>query len=202
MQSWNRMRRAAKPANLQGLLEELETTAGGPKEISFKELQDAIGRRSFAPLLLLASLLGFTPLGVVPGGPTILAIVMILVAGQVALGRHSLWMPSALLRLNIDKSDLQEATSALKPFARWVDMVIRPRLSFLTEPPYSFVMAATCVLLALPVPPLEFVPLVDMPLWGAMVAFSLALFAHDGVLAIIAFALTATGIYFSISALL
>ena len=196
------MRRAAKPTNLQGLLEELETTAGGPKEISVKELQDAIGRRSFAPLLLLASLLGFTPLGVVPGGPTILAIVMILVAGQVALGRHSLWMPSVLLRLNIDKGDLQKATRALKPFARWVDMVIRPRLSFLTEPPYSFVMAATCVLLALTVPPLEFVPLVDMPLWGAMVAFSLALFAHDGVLAIIAFALTATGIYFSISALL
>ena len=44
-------------------------------------------------------------------------------------------------------------------------------------------------MIALTLPPLELVPLVDMPLWGAMVAFSLALFTHDGVLAFIAIAL-------------
>jgi hypothetical protein len=50
------------------------------------------------------------------------------------------------------------------------------------------------VLLALTVPPFELVPFIDLPLWAAMVAFSLALFAHDGVLAIIAFILTAVGV--------
>jgi hypothetical protein len=53
----------------------------------------------------------------------------------------------------------------------------------------------------LSVPPLELVPFVDLPLWGAMVAFSLALFAHDGVLAIVAFALTAAGIVLAAMAL-
>jgi hypothetical protein len=84
---------------------------------------------------------------------------------------------------------------ALKPFAQRVDKVIRPRLTVLTDPPFSWVIVAACVLLALSVPPLEFLPFVDWPLWGAMVAFSLALFAHDGVLALVAFALTGIGAY-------
>lgn len=196
------MPRKPAPPNLQGLLEELANTPGRAKEISVKQLRDSVGRRSFAPLLLIASLLGFTPIGVIPGGPTILAIFVVLVAGQVAIGRHSIWVPTALLNVRIERRDLQKAAIALKPFARAVDRIFRPRMSFLTEPPYSSVIAVTCILLALTVPPFEVVPLVDIPIWGAMVAFSLALFAHDGALAIIAFALTAAGIYLAASVLL
>jgi hypothetical protein len=189
------MPRRRGPANLEDFLEELERTGGRAKEISLRDLRDAVGRRSFAPLLLLASLLGFTPLGAVPGIPTTLALVVVLVAGQAALGRHSLWAPGLLLNRRIEARKLEKSARALKPFARAVDKVIRPRLSFLTEPPYSAVIAVTCVLLALTVPPFELVPFVDIPLWGAMVAFSLALFAHDGVLAIVAFGLTAAGLF-------
>jgi len=190
------------PSNLHGLMEELETVASRPGTLSVKQLRDAVGRRSFAPLLLLASLLGFTPLGVVPGVPTVLAIIIILVAGQVVLGCHSLWMPDVLLKRHIEKRDLKKAAVALKPFARTVDRIIRPRLFFLTQPPFSLAIAIACILLAATVPPLEFVPLVDMPLWGAMVAFSLALFAHDGFLAIVAFVLIAAGIALTCWALL
>jgi hypothetical protein len=176
-------------------LEELETVADGAQEITVRQLRDVIGKRAFAPLLLLASLLGFTPFGVVPGVPTALAVFVIIVAGQIAIGCRTVWAPSRLLALHVKGHNLQKATQALQPFARTVDKIIRPRLSFLTEPPYSSAIAITCILLALTIPPFELVPLVDMPLWAAMVAFSLALFAHDGVLAIVAFALTATGIY-------
>jgi hypothetical protein len=183
------------PTNLEDFLAQLETAGGRTEEISVRDLRDAIGRRSFAPLLLLASLLGFTPLGGVPGIPTTLAVFVILIAGQVALGRDHLWAPRALLDRRIEGRKLEKSTQALKPFARAVDKVIGPRLSFLTEPPYSLAIAVTCILLALTVPPFELVPFVDLPLWGAMVAFSLALFAHDGYLAIAAFLLTAAGIF-------
>ena len=83
-----------------------------------------------------------------------------------------------------------------------IDKVIRPRLTFLTDRPYSYVIALVCILIALTVPPLEFVPFIDMPLWGAMVAFSLALVAHDGLLAIVAFVLTGAGLILIASALL
>jgi hypothetical protein len=188
------MSRPQGPVDLEELLEQLESAGGRGKEVSVREVRDAIGRRAFAPLLLLVSLVGFTPLGGIPGVPTALAVIVILVAGQVALSRRHLWAPAFVLDRQVEKRKLQKSARALKPFARWVDKVIRPRLTFLTEPPWSAVIAVTCVLLALTVPPFELVPFVDLPLWGAMVAFSLALFAHDGVLAIIAFILTAVGV--------
>jgi hypothetical protein len=186
---------ARRPVHdLAHLLDGLDKTARDG-EVTVRELRDAIGRRAFAPMLLVASLIGFTPLGAVPGVPTTLAVIVILIAGQIALGRDSVWAPRRLLDMQVDAGRLQRAVHALKPFARRVDKVIRPRLAFLTAPPWSSVIVAVCLLLAVSVPPLEFIPLVDWPLWGAMAAFSLALFAHDGVLAIVAFALTAVGIY-------
>ena len=82
---------------------------------------------------------------------------------------------------------------SLRPVARAIDRAIRPRLTFLTQRPTSYVIAVVCVMIALTVPPLELVPFVDIPLWAALVAFSLALVAHDGLLAIAAFVLTITG---------
>jgi hypothetical protein len=195
------MAQRKQPTNLEGLLDEL-AEAGQAEDISVKQLLDAIGRRSFAPLLLLASLLGFTPLGVIPGVPTVLAVFVILIAGQIALGRHHVWLPAPMLKLCIEGRDLNKAAVKLKPFGRMVDKVIRPRLTVLTERPFSSALGVACVLIALTVPPLELLPLVDIPLWGAMVAFSLALFAHDGVLAFIAIALTAAGAALTLMALL
>jgi hypothetical protein len=189
------MAKAKAPSNLEGLLAEL-AALGEARQVSVRELLDAIGRRSFAPLLLLASLLGFTPLGVVPGGPTLLAVFVILIAGQIAIGCHRVWLPRPMLDLSVRGSGLKKAATRLKPVGRTVDRLIRPRLAF------SSALAVMCMLVAFTVPPLELVPLVDIPLWAAMVAFSLALFAHDGALAIAAMALTATGIALSAAALL
>ncbi len=152
-------------------------------------------------MLLIASLLGFTPLGVIPGIPTTLAVFVILISGQIAMGRQTIWLPARTLKLCMDGPDLAKAADTLKPFARVVDKIIRPRLTVLTERPFSSAIGVACIILALTVPPLELVPLVDIPLWGAMVAFSLALFAHDGVLAFIAIALTAAGVTLLLMAL-
>ena len=194
------MKQRKRPVDLQSLLDEL-AGLGQAKSITVKQLLEAIGRRSFAPLLLLASLLGFTPLGMIPTVPTLLAAFIILIAGQIVIGRNTVWLPARMLKLNIDGPKLKKAATKLKPFARVTDKVMRPRFTTLTEPPFSSVLALACIVLALTVPPLELVPLVDMPLWGAMVAFSLALFFHDGVLAFIAIALTAAGATLTIMAL-
>ena len=195
------MAKAKAPSNLEGLLCDL-AALGKAQHVSVGELLDTLGRRSFAPLLLLASLLGFTPLGVVPGGPTLLAVFVILIAGQLAIGCNRVWLPRRMLDLSISGGDLKKAATKLKPFGRAVDRLIRPRLAFLTEPPFSSALAVACVLVAFAVPPLELVPLVDIPLWAAMVAFSLALFAHDGALAIAAMALMAIGIVLSVVAVI
>ena len=89
---------------------------------------------------------------------------------------------------------LQQAAKSLQPAARVIDKAIRPRLTFLTDRPFLYVIALICILIALTVPPLELVPFVDIPLWAALAAFSLAMAAHDGLLAIAALILTGTGL--------
>jgi hypothetical protein len=181
--------------NLHDLLRRLEDAAAEGEEVMLGHILDAIGRRSFAPILLITSLLGLTPLGGVPGVPTTLGVIIVFVAAQIVLGFDRLWLPRILLNRKVKGATLKKGARFLKPAARFVDKIIRPRLTFLTDRPYSYVLALLCLVLALGAPPLEVVPLVDIPLWGAMAAFSLALVAHDGLLAIVAFVLTGLSVY-------
>ena len=184
---------AKKPHNLHELLDCLAAAGHKDSDLSLRDLRDEIGRRSFAPLLLATSLIGFTPVGGIPGVPTTLAVLISLVAVQIVLGCKSLWLPNFILDRKVDGRKLEKAVKTLQPTARVIDRVIKPRLTFLTHRPSSYVIALVCILIALTVPPLELVPFIDMPLWAALAAFSLALVAHDGVLAIAAFILTAVG---------
>ena len=93
---------ARRPVHdLTHLLEGLDKAARD-KKVTVRDLRDAIGRRAFAPMLLVTSLIGFTPLGSIPGVPTTLAVIFILIAGQIALGRDSVWAPRRLLDLHVD----------------------------------------------------------------------------------------------------
>jgi hypothetical protein len=182
-----------QPPDLVGLLAILAQAGRAKTQVSVRELRDVIGRRSFAPLLLAASIVGFTPLGGIPGVPTTLATIVVIIAVQIVMGFESLWLPRFLLDRKVEGKKLVRGAKALRPVARAIDRAIRPRLTFLTQRPTSYVIAVVCVMIALAVPPLELVPFVDIPLWAALVAFSLALVAHDGLLAIAAFVLAITG---------
>jgi len=114
-------------------------------------------------------------------------------AVQIVMGFENLWLPKFLLDRKVEGKRLVRGAKSLRLVARAIDTAIRPRLTFLTQRPTSYVIAVVCVMIALTVPPLELVPFVDIPLWAALVAFSLAPVAHDGLLAIAAFVLTITG---------
>lgn len=188
--------------NLEALLGKLAEAGHDHDAVSVRDLRDAIGRRSFAPLLLATSLVGFTPLGGIPGVPTTLAVIIVFIATQIVLGCDSIWLPKFILDRRIPRSRLERGVNSLQSVARLIDKVIRPRLVFLTLRPYSYLIALICILLSFTVPPLELVPFIDIPLWGAIVAFSLALVAHDGLLVIVAFVLTGAGLALIMKALL
>src|SRR5688500_9271169 len=85
--------------DLEALLDELDRVAAteGPK-VSVGEVYRAIGERSFGPLLLLAGLLGMTPVSAIPGAPTTLAVITVLITVQLLFGRRTLWLPSQIGR--------------------------------------------------------------------------------------------------------
>ena len=85
--------RSGSETDLATLLQKLAARAGQDPSFTVGELLQSLGRRSFAPVLLIAAAIGFTPLGAVPGVPTMLAIVIILMTAQIILGRRHIWLP-------------------------------------------------------------------------------------------------------------
>lgn len=175
------------PSDLTALLNELQQAAEthGAK-LSVGEIVDTIGKRSFGPLLLLGGLLGMTPVAAVPSAPTIIAVITLLISVQLLFGRETVWIPRFLQKLSVKAERVKKAVKLSRKPARVVDRMVRPRLELLTRPAADRVVAAVCVLIALCVPPLEFLPFVAFVPSFAIAAIGLGLLARDGLLVLIA----------------
>ena len=80
--------------------------------------------------------------------------------------------------------------------ARWVDVVLRHRLSFLTKGLALRLVAGLCILLTFTVPPLEIIPFASSAPMAAIGLIGLGILSRDGIvvvagalLSILAFAL-------------
>jgi hypothetical protein len=191
------------PRDLSGLLDELARAArSNGDQVSLGEIREAIGGRSFGPLLTVAGLLALTPVGVIPGAPTALAVMVALIAGQLLIGVKAFWLPKALLRLSVKAERLDKAVEAARKPARVVDRILKPRLAWLTGPIGSRLVATVCILVAAAIPPLEFVPFAVFAPAAAITAFGLGLLARDGAVLCVAFAASALALGLIVTRLL
>lgn len=187
--------------DLEDVLEEISGAADGAKEVSIADLQEAVGKRSFAPFLLIGGLIVLSPVGGIPGVPTIFGIIVLLTAGQLLIGRRSFWLPGIIARQAVDADRLKKGAEKIRKPARWVDALLKPRLLFLVSGVGTYAVAAASVLLALTMPALELVPFAVIAPAAAITAFALALAANDGLLALTGYAAAAASAYFAITGL-
>ncbi|SDZ77616.1 exopolysaccharide biosynthesis protein [Microbulbifer marinus] len=176
--------------SLHQLLEHIASSARDSERVSLDMVVQAVGLRSFAPLLLLVGLILFSPLSGIPGVPTAMALLVLLVTIQLLLGRKHFWLPQWILRRSISEQKLQRALQWLDKPALFVDRWLRPRLVFLVRRSGTFVIATICTVIALALPLMEVVPFSATIAGLALTAFGLALVAHDGLLAVVALAVT------------
>lgn len=173
--------------DLQAVLGELQKAAkSNGAKVSVEEIVDTFGRRSFGPLLLLAGLLGMTPVAAVPSAPSLIALITVLISSQLLFGRDTIWIPRFLARLSVKAKKVQSAVRISEKPARVVDRVVRPRLIALTRPWADRMAAGVCLLVALCVPPLEFLPFVAFVPSAAIAAFGIGLIARDGLVILVA----------------
>lgn len=172
-------------SNLETILDELQQ-APHDSEVSFGDMLEATGHRSFGPALLVPGLILRSPLGGVPGMATGVGIVALLVAGQIVLGRGSLWMPQWLLRRRFPTERFRRALRAMRKPSAIIDRFVRPRLDWMLRKPALQVLSVSCVATGFLMPALEAVPFADTAPGAALTAFGLALVARDGALAVIA----------------
>jgi len=178
------------------VLDRLDELGASQDRVTVEDIQACLGRDAFGPALLTLGLLALSPVGDIPGAATVFAVFIFGVGVQMAAGRATPWLPRALARRSVRGRQLCRAASLFRPVVRVLAVVIRARLTFLTEGVFARAIAATCAILALTLPPLEFVPFGATVPSSVISGFSIALVARDGLLALLSFALMIAGGYF------
>ena len=179
------------PASLGELLERVSHAGRQEHSVSLRALLEAVGRRSFAPFLLVAGLVTLAPLvGDIPGVPTLMASLVLLAVGQLLAGRRSIWLPRWLLERRVSRDRFRRVLAWLERPAAWVDRLLKQRLVWLTRPPGHLGVALTCLVVALAMPPMEVIPFSANGAGLALTLFGLALLADDGLLALLGYLLT------------
>ena len=176
-------------ATLQQLLDRLDTAATGER-VDVERMMQAVGRSSFGALLLLGGLVTLSPLDIIPGIPTLIALAVLIVCVQLLLGRRQFWLPAWVLRRSIAGERFRRALRWLQKPARFGDRLVRPRLTALTTDAAIKVIALGCIVVALAMPVMEVVPFSANLAGIALTAFGLAVIAHDGLLARFRFGLS------------
>jgi hypothetical protein len=189
--------------NLQSLMEKIDEAAKANEQLSWEKILQVLGHASFGPLLVPAGLAILAPvIGDIPGVPTLIGIFVMLIAGQLIIGRDHIWQPKWLLRQSIDGAKLEKSIKRLKPIAIFIDRLLRRRLEIFIHGTGQKVIAAIVILITLMIPLMEVVPFSANAAGLALTTFGLALLAHDGFFGLLAMLFTGGTIALVASSLL
>jgi hypothetical protein len=185
------MKKDQDPENLEQLLDVIGQAAQEGGRVSWGAVLKVVGRRSFGPLLLVAGLFTLAPvIGDIPGVPAVIGLGVFLIAAQLLFGRDHFWLPQLLLNRSIAKEKLDKSISLLQKPARFIDRLLRRRLTKFTHGAAVYIIAVACIFIAAAMPVMEVVPFSANIAGAALTAFGLALIAHDGLLALLAILFT------------
>jgi hypothetical protein len=160
---------------------------------------ESLGNRGYGAVLMVPVLVDWSPLGGVPGVQSFLALLSGIVAAQMMVGRKHLWLPGFIARRCVEGATLRKAASRLRGLARFMDRHFHGRLERLTRAPFSRIAAGIVIVICLAVPPLDLVPFGGSGPMLAIALFGLALLVRDGVLMVVALALSAAALGLGLS---
>lgn len=187
---------ADDPKSVSDILDRIEELADKEDKVAVGDVIEALGGRGFGPLLVIVPLIDISPIGGIPGLPTAMALVIVVVAVQILLGRRHMWLPGFIRRRSVKSERAKKAVGKTRGVARFMDRWFHGRLTWLTEGVFLRVAAVGVILLCAAVPPLELLPFATTAPMLAIAAFGLAITVRDGALMIAAvvLALAAVGI--------
>ncbi|MET4102172.1 hypothetical protein ABIE58_001600 [Roseovarius sp. MBR-78] len=183
---------APAPDNLTRLLDRIEAETGDGA-VSVRDVLGILGPRAFTPMLLVPSLVLVSPASAIPGVPSLLSMLVGLVALQMLLGHDRIWLPRILLDRALDADRFGRVLRALRgPVAR-VDPLINERLTWFADKPGNLPALVICATISFFMPLIEFVPFLTSILASAIALFATGMFARDGLLVLLGYTLVAGG---------
>ncbi|UMA67119.1 exopolysaccharide biosynthesis protein (plasmid) [Roseivivax marinus] len=160
--------------------------------IGVGDLVGALDERGYGAALALLPLLELTPIGGIPGFPTMLALSIGIITARMLMGYEHLWVPDWIGRRTFDADRAESALQWLRPIANRIDAKLHERLVHLAGPAGRRIAGVAILLVLLTVPPLEFVPFATSAPMIVISTYGLALLFRDGLLMLLAFIGTGT----------
>lgn len=199
-------RAAAHPDSLSDIFDELDHSLNRESEattIPLGVLLSAVGRRAYGPLLLMIGLFAISPATIVPGMTSVAAAITLLIAGQMALGMKRPWLPKAVLNIRLPRQPFFRFLDEARPrVERMEGQWLRPRLEFLSAPPFVNLVALCVIVAALITFPLSLIPLAPLAPGLAVVLFGLGMTVRDGVWLLLGWGFTAGALWLALPFLL
>lgn len=170
--------------------------------VSVGEILERASQRAFAPLLIVPALLNILPTGAIPGVTLATGVVITSVGVQLALERDQPWLPSAVTRLKLKNKAVQNALEKAMPWVRRIEKLVRTRLTFVSEKPFSQITAGICIAMGLLSIAFLWLPLASLLPGLAVLALGIGLLSRDGIVVFVGYALGAASLAPIIAALL
>jgi hypothetical protein len=165
----------ATPAKkLSEVLRELDQSPA--ERIFLGDMINALGERSFVPLMILFALPNV--FFFVPGSSVITGLPLIFIVFQLVLGRPAVWLPKVLNERSIEHSAFTRVVTHAVPWIEWVERMARPRYwpfsRVLAERIVGLTSLVMAIFMFLPIPFANSLPAVSV------ITLALGLGEHDG----------------------
>lgn len=180
-----------EPQSVEDVLGDLDELAAEHDRVCIGDVLDDFGPRSFGIFLLIPPLIELTPIGGVPGVPSVLAFIVAVTAGQLLLGKEHVWLPAFIQARSVSGRRLHRAVAKLRGVAHWLDTHSQGRLQALTQGVWARIAATVSLALCCLVPPLELIPFASTLGLLPNAGIGLALIARDGLAMAVALAVAA-----------
>ncbi len=178
---------ASPPRPISEVLIDLKCQMPEQKVCTF-DLLEGLHERGFGFLLFIFALPAALPLPGL-GVNVIIALPLLFLTTQQAMGRHRIWIPEWMKYKSINRNSFEGFVDAAVPYVQKLEILVRPRLGFITRGVFSHIIGVLGMVMALSI-------CVPLPLTNTVPAFGIALMAigvimRDG-LAVIAGAIIGT----------
>lgn len=161
-------------------------TMSGPEGLTLREIRDELDERGFGLMILILAIPCLVP--ALYGVPQIVGIPILLLAGQMLVGRAEPWLPEAVLKRTVSKAMLDRMADFAVKRMGWFERLSRPRLTMFTRGIAERAAAAFMILATVTI----VLPLTNTVPSVALSLLSVGLIQRDG-LFVLAGAAVATG---------
>lgn len=158
---------------------------GEAEGLTLREIRDHLDERGFGLMILILSIPCLVP--ALYGVPQVLGVPMLLLAGQMLIGRQEPWLPEAVLNRRAPASWLKQMADFAQRRLRWTERLSRARLRVFADGPAEQVAAFFMILaiLTIVLPMTNTVPSVGLAL------MAMGLIQRDGLFVLVGMAVAA-----------